>query len=83
MAKGQNRHVDSLANLASSLTEEVPQLIKVELVAKSSINAGVDVSVAAMFESCWMDQNIDFLVEDQVPDDENEADKVRRVATRY
>ena len=65
------------------MTEDVPQLIKVELVVESSINAGVGVSVAAMFESCWMDPNIDFLVEDQVPDDENEAGKVRRVATRY
>ena len=52
VARGQNRHVDSLANLASSLTEEVPQLINVELVAESSINAGVSVSVATMFKSC-------------------------------
>ena len=34
MAKGQNRHANSLAILVSSLTEEVPRLIKVELVAE-------------------------------------------------
>jgi len=28
VARGQNRHVDSLATLASSLTEEVPRLLK-------------------------------------------------------
>ena len=41
VAKGQNHHTDSLATLASSLTEEVPRLSKVELVAKLSIIAMV------------------------------------------
>ena len=31
----------------------------------------------------WMDSIIDFLAEDQVPDDENEANRVHRIATRY
>ena len=33
----QNRHADSLATLASSTTEEIPRLIKVELIRESSI----------------------------------------------
>ena len=61
VAKGQNRHANSLATLASSLTEEVPRLIKVELVAKPSINVGVGVSVVATSKPCWMDLIIDFL----------------------
>ena len=48
VARGQNRYANSLATLGSSLTEEVPRLIKVELVAKPSINAGVGVSVIAI-----------------------------------
>ena len=64
VARGQNRHANSLATLASSLTEEVPRLIKVELVAKPSINVGVGVSVVATSESCWMDPIIDFLAKD-------------------
>ena len=83
MAKGQNRHADSLATLVSSLTEEVPRLIKVKLVAESSINAGVGVSVVATFKPCWMDLIIDFLAEDQAPNDEKEADRVHRVAAWY
>ena len=55
MARGQNRHGDSLATLASSLTKEVPRLIKVEVVAKPSIDAMVGVSVVAISEMCWMD----------------------------
>ena len=55
MARGQNRHGDSLATLASSLTEEMPQLIKVEVVAEPSIDARVGVSVVAISELCWID----------------------------
>ena len=34
----------------------------------------------AIPELCWMDPIIDFLAEDQMPDDEKEAGKVRKVA---
>ena len=46
MARGQNRHADSLATLASAMTEDVPRLIKVELIMKPSINTVTDVGVA-------------------------------------
>ena len=72
-----------MATLASSLIEEVPWLIKVELVAEPSIDARVGVSMVAIFEPCWMDLIIDFLVENRVPADEKEVDRVRRVAARY
>lgn len=83
VARKENRHADSLAILASSLTEEVPRLIKAELVAGPSINIGVGVSMIAMSRSCWMDPIVNFLTEDQVPNDEKEEGKVRRVTTRY
>ena len=62
------------------MTEEVPRLIKVELVPKLSIDARVGVSMIATSESCWMDPIISFLTEDQVPNNEKEVGKVRRVA---
>ena len=71
MAWEQNRHTDSLAMLASSVVEEVPQLIKVDLIVESSINAaigvavtGVDIAIISITGPCWMDLIIDFLVED-------------------
>ena len=70
-----------MARLALSLTEEVPRLIKVELVAELSINVEVGVSLITTTKSCWMDPIIDFLAKDQVPADEKEAEKVRWVAT--
>ena len=78
MARGYNRHVDSLATLASSSTEGIPRLIKVELVAKPSISVGVRVSKMATVKLCWMDPIINFLAEDRVPADEKERKRYAR-----
>ena len=83
VAKRQNRHTDSLATLASSSTEEIPRLIKVEMVVEPSINARVCVSLVTATKPCWMDLIIDFLAKDRVPANENKAKKMRRAATRY
>ena len=86
----QNRHIDSLATLASLMIEEVPRLIKVELIKEPSIGmvdncitTGVDVTIISTTRSCWMDPIMDFLAEDRVSDDEKEAKKIRWVASRY
>ena len=62
--------------------KDVPRLIKLELLVERSIDAvvGVDVAMVSPAEWCWMDPIIDFLAEDQVPNDEKEANKVRRIA---
>ena len=83
MARGQNRHTNSLATLALSMTDEVPRMIKVELIAKPRINTAVGVSMVVMSELCWMDPIINFLAKDRVLNDEKEADRVRWVAARY
>ncbi|XP_030926587.1 uncharacterized protein LOC115953191 [Quercus lobata] len=75
VARGQNRHINSLATLASSSIDGIPRLIKVELVAELSISAGLGVSLVATIEPCWMDSIINFLTEDRVPADEKEAKK--------
>ena len=83
VARGQNWHADSLATLTSSSTEEIPRLIKVELEAKLSINAGVGVSLVTAAEPCWIDLIIDFLAKDRVPANEKEAEKVHWATARY
>ena len=90
VAQGQNRHTNSLAMLASTMIEDVPRLIKVELITEASISTATDVSVAGVgvtvistIKSCWMDPIIDFLAEDCVPDDEKEVNRVHRIASRY
>ena len=71
------------------MTEDIPRLIKVEIITEPSINTTtegairVNIMAITTIESCWMDSIIKFLIEDKVPDDESEVNKVRRVASRY
>ena len=46
------------------MTEEVPRIIKVELVVESSINALVGVLMVTVFKPCWIDLIVDFLAKD-------------------
>ena len=73
VCQAQNRHTDSLATLASSMTEEVPRLIKVELIREPSIGTGdngitvgVEVAMISTTRPCWMDPIIDSLAENRV-----------------
>ena len=90
VARGQKRYADSLATLASVMTEDVPRMIKVELITERSINivtdviiVGISVTAVSMVGPSWMDPIVDFLVEDHILNDEKEANKVRRVASCY
>ena len=71
------------------MSEDVPWQIKVELIVEPSISATadwatkVDVAVITTARSCWMDLIIKFLAEDKILDDESEANKIHRVASRY
>ena len=72
------------------MIEEVPSLIKVELIVEPSISVvdnvnttGVDVAMISATGLCWMDPIIDFLAEDRISNDEKEANRIRQVATRY
>ena len=71
------------------MTENIPWQIKVELIAEPSISATVDwatkfdVVAITIAGSCWMDLIIEFLPEDRIPDDESEANRIHRVASRY
>ena len=48
VALGQNRHADSLATLASTMTKDVPRIIKVELIIELSINTITDVGIVGI-----------------------------------
>ena len=72
------------------MTEDVPQIIKVELITEPSIKiitdvgiVGISITTISIAELCWMDSIFDFLAKDLIPDDEKEASKVRRIASRY
>ena len=88
MCSSDLKHADSLATLASSMIEEVPRLIKVELIREPSISmvdntimTEVDVAMISATGTCWMDPIINFLAEDRVLDDIKEAKKIRQLAS--
>ena len=90
VARGQNRHANSLATLGSAMTEDVPRIIKVELITEPSINTVTDVGVVEINVTAvstakpyWMDSIVDFLAEDRIPNGEKKASKVCRVASHY
>ena len=89
VAQGRNRHADSLATLASAMTEDIPWQIKVELITEPRISAmadcatKVDVAVITTTESCWMDPIIEFLAEDRILENEGEVNKIYRIASCY
>ena len=78
-----NAHADSLAMLATSSTQDLPQVILVEDLYKPS-RTGDTVQVNQIRAgSSWMDSIIQFLNEDILPENKIEADKIRRKATSY
>ncbi|XP_075640334.1 uncharacterized protein LOC142612095 [Castanea sativa] len=52
VARGQNRHTDSLAMLASSIANVVPRLIRLELVAEPSIAVKAPIAQVVIAEKC-------------------------------
>ena len=83
ISRGQNRHADSWATLTSSITKEIPQLIKAEVVREPSIDVKVNVSTISTYKPCWMDPIAEFLVENRLPSEAKEAKKVRRVSVQF
>ena len=90
VGRSQNKHTDSLATLASSSIENIPRLVKIELIEEPSIEmtnddklAGVEVAMTSKADPCWMNPIINYIAEEKFPDNEKEAKKIRRVASRY
>ena len=45
--------------------------------------ARISVTIVTTAEPCWMDLIVNFLAEDHISDDEKDASRVRRIASRY
>ena len=66
ITQGQNKHADSLATLASSLIDEISQLIKVEVVQEPNIYPKVNISAISLPKLSWMDLIIEFLAKNHL-----------------
>ena len=81
--KSGNTHADSLAMLATSSAQDLPRVILVEDLYKSSGTVDTIQINQIRAGPSWMDSIIQFLKEDILPEEKIEADKIRRNATSY
>ena len=78
-----NAHADSLAMLATSSAQDLPQVILVEDLYKPSKTGEMIQINQIRAGPSWMDSIIRFLKEDILLEEKIEADKIRRKATSY
>ena len=79
-----NAHVDSLAMLATSSTNDLPRVILVKDLYKPTKTRRETSQVYKIRAGpSWMDYIMQFLKEDTLSKERVEADKVQRKATRY
>ena len=81
--KSGNAHADSLAMLATSSAQDLPRVILVEDLYKSSGTVDTVQINQIRAGPSWMDSIIQFLKEDIMPEEKIEADKIRRKTTSY
>ena len=81
--RSQNSHVDSLATLASSSDECIPQMISIELLEQLSIKHRVIIASTTVLEPSWMDPYISSLYDGSLPTNSKKSEKVRKTSARF
>jgi len=77
-------HADSLATLATSSAQDLPQVVLVEdLYMHTSVHHGAPRIHQIKLGPSWMDSISPFLEKDVLLEEKSEADKVRRKAPRF
>ena len=79
-----NMHADSLATLATSSAQDLPQVILVEDLCRPTKMKKEMVQIHQIrVGPSWMDPIVLFLKEDILPEEKSKADKVQRKAPRF
>ena len=79
-----NTHADSLATLATSSVQDLPRVVLVEdLYTQTAVHHGAPRIHQITLGPSWMDPISLFLEKDVLPEENSEADKVRRKAPRF
>ena len=82
--RGGNTHADSLATLATSSAQDLPQVILVEdLCTPTSLHQGMPQIHQIKLGPSWMDSISLFLEKDILSEEKSEAEKVHRKAPRF
>ena len=81
--RAENSQTDALAKLATTSQEDLSRSTPVEYLVEPSIDL-CDVEVAQVgFEPSWMDPIWDFIIDGRLPDDPQEAAKIRTRSARF
>ena len=84
ISRSGNTHADSLATLATSSAQGLPQVILVEDLCRAD---GVKEDTVQIYQvrvgPSWMDPIVSFLKNDTLPEEKSKAEKIRRKAHRF
>ena len=84
VSRSGNTHADSLATLATSSMQDLPRMILVEDLCKTSTIERDIVRIHQIRRNpSWMDPIVNFLKDDVLPEGKLEAEKIRRNAPRF
>ena len=84
VSRSGDTHADSLATLATSSAQDLPRMILVEDLCKSSSIERDTVWIHQIRRTpSWMDPIVNFLKDDTLPEGKLEAEKIRRNAPRF
>ena len=82
--RSRNTHADSLATLAMSSTQDLPQVVLVEdLCTPTPLQRDMPRIHQIKLGPSWMDPILLFLEKDILPEEKSKAEKVRRKAPRF
>ena len=79
----ENSRVDALAKLATASQEDLNRLTPVEHLSEPSVDLNNEEISSVMSEPSWMEPSWDYLMEGQLPNDSNEASKLRSRFARF
>ena len=81
--RAENLRADALEKLATASQEDLSRLTPVEHLSKPSVDLNNKGVSPIMFEPSWMDPIWDYLIEGLLPNDPNEASKLRSRSSRF
>jgi hypothetical protein len=83
ISRDLNGHADALASLASAVAPELRRIISVGVQNLPSVGREINNGVCSIDQSIsWMSPILAYLKKDVLPEDQKEADRIRRIAPR-
>ena len=83
LPRAENSRVDALEKLAIASQEDLNRMTPIEHLSKPSVDLNNEDISPVMSEPSWMDPIWDYLIEGLLPNDPNEASKLRSRSARF